>query len=122
MNWYKLGEAYFNQKKYLKAVKAFKKSYENTEKNNHLKINSLISIGDSLKFALEFETADKVYHNALNLAKKSDKIVDKNELILEIQERIDLLYVSEEEDNKIGFLIKTFMRMVSNLAEKKNWF
>lgn len=118
MNWYKFGEVYFNQKKYLKAVNAFKRSYESAEKNIPLKINSLISIGDSLKFALEFDIANKLYHNALNLAKK----LNVNEIIPKIEERIDLLYVSEEENNKIGFLIKTFMRMVSNLAEKKNWF
>ncbi|MBD3228376.1 MAG: tetratricopeptide repeat protein [Candidatus Lokiarchaeota archaeon] len=118
MNWYKLGETYFKQKKYLKAVKAFRKAYEKSDDDLKFKINSLISVGDSLKFALEFETADKVYHNALKLAKRSNE----PEIISTIQERIDFLYVSEEDNNNIGFLIKTFMRMISNLAEKKNWF
>ena len=89
MDWFKLGTIYFKKGKYLKAINTFKKSYETSKNDNELRIKSLIAIGDSLKFALEFELADKIYKNALKLAKKDNH----NKLIPLISENINLIYV-----------------------------
>ncbi|MHA1269335.1 MAG: tetratricopeptide repeat protein [Candidatus Helarchaeota archaeon] len=118
MDWFKLGEFYYNKEKYQKAIKYFRKSYLENNKDQFKRIISLIYIGNCLKFLLEFELADSVYNNALNLAKKSNY----KDLIDEISIKIENIYISEEKNNKIGLLIKTIMRMFSNLATTKNWF
>ncbi|NHI91421.1 MAG: tetratricopeptide repeat protein [Candidatus Lokiarchaeota archaeon] len=118
--WLKKANYYLSKKKYNDAIKIYKNVIR-TKPPVDITFSAYLGLGDALKYIYELELAEKFYQKALSLVNK----IKKNELSIEIERRIENVYVMKQDRDLNPIQIEFFMRSIMSFLSKfgkTDWF